>query len=124
MWGEFENNFIEPLSGTTHVVTLIKRRFRRFIENIRKSKKEVLRCILKTVENDCRSNTGRNIRRLDHEDMNEQMTPISDKYKVSPNDKWKINFAREMIDIKSGKLYMNVLSREEIDDMIDYVCCT
>ena len=116
--------FIEPLSGTTHVVTLIKRRFRRFIENIRKSKKEVLRCILKTVENDCRSNTGRNIRRLDHEDMNEQMTPISDKYKVSPNDKWKINFAREMIDIKSGKLYMNVLSREEIDDMIDYVCCT
>ena len=41
--------FIEPLSRTSHVSKSIKKRFLGFIDKVRMSRKEVLRCVLRTI---------------------------------------------------------------------------
>ena len=109
--------FIEPLSETIHLASSIKRRFAKFIENIRRSRRDVLRFMLRTIEFDCRSVTGRNLRRLQTDKM------LCEKYNLEKNDRWKINFVKEMMDIKSGKKRCN-LSFKEIDAILENVCCT
>ena len=73
--------------------------------------------MLRTIEFDCRSITGRNLRRLQTDKM------LCEKYNLEKNDRWKINFVKEMIDIKSGKKRCN-LSFKEIDAILENVCCT
>ena len=94
--------FIEALSKTNHIIKSIKARFLSFIEGIRRSKKEVLRCVLHKIEHDCRSNTGRNLRQLSIQTSNADQDITDMPYrKLQIEDKWKINFEKELIDIKS-----------------------
>lgn len=104
--------FIEPLSDTKHIIKSIKLRFLNFIESIKRSRKEVLRCVLRIIEHDCRSITGRNLRKLNMEAI-DVVQYINDKpYKdVRTEDTWKINFMKEIMDIKSGKINMTILER-------------
>ena len=98
--------------------------FRFFIETIRKSKKEVLRCMLRTIERDCRSNTGRNIRRLRMERTDENGKEVDKAYASIPTgQEWKIPFAKELVDIKARNLVVHSFTREELDDITEHVCC-
>ena len=116
--------FIEPLSRTSHISKSIKTRFLDFIDKVRKSKKEVLRRVLRTIEHDCRSKTGKNLRLLNIVRTDENGKEFDKMYSsVSETDKWKIAFAKEIIDIKSYNLVVPSLTREELDDITEYVCC-
>ena len=55
---------IEPISGQAHAKTSMARRFLSFIQSIRASKKQALRNLLRVVEFDTRSVTGRNLRTI------------------------------------------------------------
>ncbi len=117
--------FIEPLSCTSHISKSIKDRFTGFVEKIRKSKKEVLRCMLRTIEHDCRSRTGRNLRRRNIETTNGHGTKVDKVYAdVSEEDQWRINIAKEIIGIKFRNLIVPSLSPEELDDIMEFVCCS
>ena len=93
---ETHRYFIEPLSQTVHISKSIKKRFLGFIENIRKSRKEVLRCVLKTIEHDCRSTTGRNLGRLSFDEISRDGRGIKNTPYVSfvNDDRWKISLAK------------------------------
>ena len=114
--------FIEPLSETKHIIKSIKARFLSFVEKIRSSKKEVLRTILRTIENDCRSTTGRNLRKLK---LETKQGKINDQpyAEIDVNDAWKIPLARDIVDIKSDKLTINDMSTKELE-AIEYLVCT
>ena len=113
--------FIEPLSETKHNKS-IKARFLSFVEKIRSSKKEVLRTILRTIENDCRSTTGRNLRKLK---LETKQGKINDQpyAEIDVNDAWKIPLARDIVDIKSDKLTINDMSTKELE-AIEYLVCS
>ena len=113
--------FIEPLSRTKHIIKSIKNRFLSFVEKVRSSKKEVLRSVLRTIEYDCRSTTGRNIRKLKLETRQEEIndTPYAE---IDMNDAWKIPLARDIVDIKSGKLTINDMSTQELEAIEELVC--
>ena len=49
--------FIEPLSKTLHITKSLKKRYINFISKVRTSRKDVLRRVLREIENDCRSTT-------------------------------------------------------------------
>ena len=117
--------FIEPLSNTRHVIKSMKMRFLNFIDSIRRSKKEVLRCVLRMIEHDCRSNTGRNLRKLFIEADEAAQDIASTDYKdVCTEDIWKVNFVKEIVEIKAGRLKMTTLSFNELNVIAEYVCCT
>ena len=56
--------FLEPLSGTQHIQFSLYKRFIKFIDNIKKSKKPTMRHLLPVIKHDYRSTTGRNLRKL------------------------------------------------------------
>ena len=61
---ETHRYFLEPVSETKHIMFQLYRRFSTFINHILQSKKRPHRILCGTVRNDCRSTTGRNLRKL------------------------------------------------------------
>ena len=117
--------FIEPLSGRPHIIKSLGKRFLSFLAKIRKSKKTVLRNILTEIANDCRSTTGRNIRKLKlstnnftSENINLESKPYN---KLPENANWRLSLVKEILDIKSGELQLENLSYADLDDISDIV---
>ena len=75
------------------------------------------------IEHDCRSITGRNLRKLNMEAIAVQYINNIPYKDVRTEDTWKINFVKELMDIKSGKLNMAILTHEELKVIAEYVCC-
>ena len=99
--------FIEPLSKRPHIGKSLRNRFIGFISKIRISNKKVLRDILKEVEDDCRSTTGRNIRNLKLSMQKIRLKDINvykEPYQNIPiNNYWKMDMVNELLSIKSGE---------------------
>ena len=55
---------IEPISQTKHLKTVLLERFLSFLEQIRKSKKNIPKQLLSFIKNDTRSTTGSNLRNI------------------------------------------------------------
>ena len=100
--------FIEPLSDRAHIIKSLKKRFLNFVLKIKKSNKAVLRNVLNVIELDCRSTTGRNLRKLKLFTKNyafDDINPEGYPYIETPVfDKWRISLVKEIIEIKSDKL--------------------
>ena len=117
--------FLEPLSDTHHIVKSIKKRFLGFLNKIRSSKKEVLRCVLRKIERDCRSTTGRNIRSLKLQNEETTQKLFETPYVTVPEDElWRLEVISELIEVKTGKMNISTMSKDEINDIIETLCCT
>ena len=118
--------FLEPLSNTKHLKKSLKKRFIKFVEKLRKSKKEVLRCVLREIEHDCRSTTGRNIRKLLLESKKHQLSEINVNnhayVQVPEGSDWKIGMVAEMLNVKAGYLQVTNFTFKELDDICEFLC--
>ena len=61
---ESHRRLIEPLSDTTHLKTILIKRFLLFLQQIRNSSKIACKFLLETICLDTRSTTGSNLRRI------------------------------------------------------------
>ena len=43
---------------------------------------------------------------------------------VPKNEEWRIGFLKELLDIRSNDIVLDSFSKDEIDDMIQFVCTT
>ena len=118
--------FLEPLSDTHHIVKSIKKRFLGFLDKIRSSKKKVLGCMLQKIEQDCRSTTGRNIRmlQLQLEKTTEEEFLKTPYARVPEGEQWKLAVIKELIEVKSGCMYISTMTKDEINDIIETLCCS
>lgn len=122
---------IEPLSGRPHIVRSIWKRFLKFTRNIAQSRKTVLRNAFKTVQHDCRSITGRNLRKImlstNHDVYNKADFEFDSKnipyYKLPDCESWRIVLAKEILSAKSGALTVANFEKEELDIILGTVCC-
>jgi hypothetical protein len=88
---------IEELSDQEHVQTLLAKRFLNFINSIRKSKKHALRSLLRVIEYDTLSVTGRNLRQI------MLQTDVQDVKILKPSDvKTKYRFFLHMKNTELG----------------------
>ena len=120
--------FIEPLSGTRHIRFAMLKRFVNFIQMMASSSKRVLRFLLMQVKHDCRSTTGRNLRKImlllnktnkdtiTKDDLNNQVY-----VNVPSNDEWKVNIAKEIVDIKNKRLDVDGFSYKELNEMLEII---
>ena len=117
--------FLEPLSETHHIVKSICNRFLKFVSNIADGRKKVLRCVLDTVKNDVRSVTGKNLRymKMRTKNFNEKELDVYDEpYNPIPNEEiWRVAMAKEIIGARCGDISIDI-SKEELDDIADFVC--
>ena len=119
---------IEPFSNEPHIRTILAKRFVNFISAIRNSQKRTLRNLLKVVEFDTPSVTGRNLRNI------LLMTNVTDIRMLKPSDvkakycdipsqeKYRVDVIREIVDIKDGQLNVPGFNTEELDLILKHVC--
>ena len=123
--------FLEPMSASTHIMHSLYRRYMKFINTIRMSTRRSLTSMLEIVMLECRSNTGRNLRRIMKKVNKHSINDIELKdiqmltYKRVPdNEDWKIDLAKELLKVKNNDLFIDNFTNEEISDLlIDVTTC-
>ena len=125
---ETHQYFVEAVSGRPHVKTMLIQRFLNFISQIRKSKKNALRNILKIVEYDTRSTTGNNLREIllltKKNDISELSPEDAEliRYKEVPEEEvWRTQCLKQLIDVRWERSQMSGFTEKEIDGMISFV---
>ena len=123
--------FLEPMSASTHIMHSLYRRYMKFIDTIRMSTRRSLTSMLEIVMLECRSNTGRNLRRIMKKVNKHSINDIEMKdiqmltYKRVPdNEDWKVDLAKELWKVKNNDLFIDNFTNDEISDLlIDVTTC-
>ena len=119
---------IEPISNQKHARTMMNMRFLSFIQSIRNSKKFCLRNLLRSVEHDTRSVTGNNLRRLMLESGTFDIRNLRPKdaeigyFCVPEKEEYRIEFIKELIEVKNNELEVIGFDNQELDDILSYLC--
>ena len=104
------------------------RRFLSFIQSIRASNKQALRNLLRVVEFDTRSVTGRNLRTILLETLvldvrSLKPADVTTRYRDMPiNEQYRVDFIKEMVDVKNNQLEVQGFTDDEIDDILQHIC--
>ena len=108
---------------------ILCKRFLKFIESIKSSKKIALKNLFKVVKHDCRSVTGRNllnIKLLVNKTNIDSLVPDDamgiSYHEISEENAWRVNIVKELTDVKFGESYVEGFSRKELDSILNYVC--
>ena len=120
--------FVERISRKPHARSMIMKRFLRFCELILKSKKKALKTVFVIIRRNVNSVTGRNLRKLmfmtGKTDISELSSDdiINTEYKPVPIDEeWRIGMLEELMMVKHGERAIENFSKEEIEEMIEFV---
>ena len=120
---------IEPISKTKHLKFVLIDRFLSFLNQIVKSKKLIPKQLLSFIKNDVRSTTGSNLRNIllltDKNHIEEICIDDIRKMvfeEIDDRDKWKIDFINEITDVKFNQLDVEHFSREELDEILNFLC--
>ena len=120
---------IEPVCGTRHMEIKLHKCFINFTKKISVSKKMAMKGLFHSIKHDCQSTTGHNLRMLmiqygknRIEDMDIDMTE-NKQYEIIPNDEmWRVDFIKELIDIKHGIKVVAEFDTKEIDSLLQFTC--
>ena len=125
---ETHRYFIEPVSQTKHIIFNLYKRFVKFVDCMKKSKKMSLRILCDKVIADCRSTAGRNMRTLMlrfnaeiFEELRRNVLKDSTYKEVNENDLWKIKAVKDLIDAKFDRAILPNFEVNEIDDIRNYI---
>ena len=81
-----------------------------------------MRNVLNIIKDDCRSITGRNLRKLSlttsHPDQ--QVKP----YCIPNTEMWRVALLNEIMEVKSGNMVIANFTNEEIDSIKELACCS
>ena len=122
-------SFIEPISETKHLKFVLIERFLGFLEQINKSTKKVPKQLLSFIKHDVRSTTGSNLRNIllmtnkNHIDELRKEDVQKLRYQnENQNNYWKIGFIKEITDLKFNQLEVDNFSKEELDEILTFLC--
>ena len=118
---------IEPISETKHIMFHLHKRFINFMRKIKSSKKLALRCLLHSLQDDCQSTTGRNIRFLlqkyhlgEINELDAKTVNNREYVKIPKEEEWRIHVIRELIDVRQGTKSIPGLVYNEIKDILTF----
>ena len=120
---------IEPLTDMKHVKKVLITRFLSFMENIDKNKKEALKMLMNTAMEDVRSVTGKNYRvimlltgKTSVKDVTKMDADKIEYFTMEKKDWWKVDFIKEIIDVKSKIANIDNFNTEELETVLAYLC--
>ena len=114
-------HLVQPLANGIYVKQVFASRFLKFCENLKIS----IRDTFKKVKFNIKATTGNNLPELG-ELLNKPFDELipSDASnivfaKFDDANKYRINFIKEIIDVKHGALEVNGFSQEELEEVLD-----
>ena len=121
---------IEPLSEMEHIKRSILKRYLGFTEKLSTSRKTVVKNVFRVIGSDCRSSTGSNRRNLllecggDSILLTKKDVERTKFQEIPPGEEWRVSIINELVEIRDGSLAPIHWNRNEIDEMLTYLCTT
>ena len=126
---ETHRYLIEPLSRTTHIKTVLIKRFLSFLEQIRNSSRSTSKFLLDSILLDARSTTGSNLRNIllltDKPDVRKLVPNDAYQVKYHPiisQEEWRLPFIHEIIEAKNDQINIQNIGNDDLDEMLDALC--
>ena len=123
--------YFEAITKTQHPALIIRKRFLGFLNMIDKSKKNAPLELLKIIQNDVRTTTGSNIRKIMTEFNDSSIDNIKigksvTMFPVPGDEVWRVSFVNEILQSKSEFFYLidNEVTTENRNDILEYLCIT
>ena len=122
---------IESVSRSQDIKISLLKRFMNFTNKLMCSRKTAAKNLFKIIRHDCRSTTGRNLRKIMHYCGNIQISEITSKeiseksYHHTPVPEiWRLDLVKELLEIRNDNCDLHVWKTEEITDCIRFLCTT
>ena len=121
--------FVQSVSGKVHIKNILMKRFLGFISQIERSPKKLPMKLLHLIRHDTRSTTGSNLRnimlllnKVTIEGIKLNDIDSFEYSSVQPDNQWKVDMVREIIEVRGDQLKIDNFSRQELDELMDYLC--
>ena len=124
---------IEPLSGSSHVKTLISSRYATFYHSLVNTKKTPVRFLARLAERDQRTVLGRTLTALlqtcglgeeDLPSLHAGLVKTQMMFRPAPDgEEWRIPLAQELLKLRSD-LELPGFTHEELEALLEYTCTT
>ena len=122
-------NLVEPVSEQLHLKKLLIKRFLSFLQQIHKSDKVFPKQLLRLIENDTRSITGCNLRRIlllvkrsKVEEISKDDIENIEYANLNDDDCWRVNLIKEITNVKFGQVSVEGFSNEECEEILQFAC--
>ena len=122
-------HLIEPITKHQHVRKTLASRFLGFIDQIKKSPKLIPRILLSQIQNDVRSTTGQNLRKLllqtdklNVEHLCKDDISIMKYHPTLQQDKWKEAMVSELLKTRNQEFEVDGFDKEELDAILEHLC--
>ena len=122
-------NLLPVISNVRPLRLTLSRRLLIFTQKIRQFHKPVLRQMMRLVENDTRTVTGRNLRSIllltDRSTIRQlQPSDVDNVCYYGEPEQWRVQSLLELIQIRSGDIAPPVgWNIWELDDILNDICC-
>ena len=124
-------HYIEPMTEQPHLRKVLIKRYLSFLAKIKTSEKKPLKNLLELSMKDLRTTTGKNLRwimlmtgKSTVDDLGPADADILEYHEVPEEESWRIDFAKEIINIKYGELEANSILKDELDHIMNFICCS
>ena len=119
-----------PVSEKTHMRTLLMTRMMRFVKSLQKSKKLVLRQLIRLTMTNTQSITGRNLRGIllltkksRVQDLEEEDVKQIQYHHLEESEQWRIVVIKEVLEMKSGERELpEDWSWQELENVLEVAC--
>ena len=119
---------IQPLANDYHVKQVFAKRFLQFCDKLQKSPKVAVRDTFEKVKANVKTTTGKNLVELGLL-LNKPIGNLSphdaasiEFARVADEEKFRINFIKELIDVKHGDLEVAGFLDDELEEIVEYLC--
>ena len=123
--------FIEPISKTPHIKTSLLKRFMNFTNKLMCSGKIAAKNLFNIIRNECRSTTGRNLRKIMYYCGKNRISEITSQeiseksYHPSPRHEiWRLDLVNELLEIRDNNYELKDWETDEVIDCINFLCTT
>ena len=117
---------VEPLTRKPHVSRLLVKRYLSFISKIDLPLKTPLQTLMEIAKQDVRSVAGANLRRIMLQSERSSIDDIKNvdiQYHMVPeSEAWRVDFVKEIVDMKHGELEVPGMLLTELDYILNYLC--
>ena len=121
--------FVQSVSNKGHLKNIVLKRFLGFLDQIEKFPKRLPLRLLNLIKYDTRSTTGSNLRnimlllgKVNIDDIKIRDIDNFEYAAVLPDDKWKVDMVKEIIEIGADQLNVENFSEEELEEILEYLC--
>ena len=126
---ETHRYMIEPLSETSHIKSIMIKRFISFIKQLENCPKKLVGNLLTLIKRDVNSTTGSNLKQIlnltTKTSIDELVASDADilvYHPIPEHEKWRVPIMKDIISARMNHHQIEGFSFKELDDIVEFVC--